>query len=206
MKTVLTILTLLTITISSAQSTYEKGMEKAFDLWKNKQTEEASNLFERIAKAEKDNWLPYYYVAQINIIKTFGNKDAKEIEQRLAKAQELLNEAKSFSKGNAEILIMEALLNTAWVAYNPSVYGMTHSSKVETLYNKAKEIEPHNPRAILYHAEWKMGAAQFFGQDPKAFCPEIDKAIAYFEKEQSTIPFYPKWGKNEVKRVQKNCN
>ncbi|MEW7278373.1 hypothetical protein ABW636_07240 [Aquimarina sp. 2201CG1-2-11] len=208
MKTIITALAFFIITIAntiSAQSSYEKGMTKAFELWKTKTPDEAIHLFERIAKAEEENWLPYYYAAQIHIITTFGIKNAEEIESRLKKAQEYLNEAKTLSKENAEILIMEALLNTAYVAYNPSVYGMTLSTKVEELYQKAKVLEPENPRAILYHAEWKMGSAKFFGQDVKAFCPEVEKAILYFEKETNNIPFYPKWGKNQIGRVQQNC-
>ncbi|MFC5045069.1 hypothetical protein ACFSTE_16170 [Aquimarina hainanensis] len=191
----------------TAQSSYEKGMTKAFSLWKENKADEAANLFERIGRAEQDNWIPYYYVAQINILTTFGLKEATEIESRLKKAQNFINDAKTFSKDNAEIHIMEALLNTAWVAYKPSVFGMTHSTKVEQSYQAAKQLEPENPRAMLYHAEWKMGAARFFGKDPKTFCSEVEKAILYFDKEQKKeIPFYPKWGKDQIKRVQRNCN
>ncbi len=206
MKTIVLLIALLTVSTINAQTAFEKGMTQAFDLWGDKKPDKAINLFERIAKAEKENWLPYYYAAQVHIITTFMIKDAEEIESRLIKAQNFLNEAKTFSKENAEILIMEALLNTAYVAYNPSVYGMTHSAKVEELYQKAKVLEPENPRAILYHAEWKMGSAKFWGKDPKAFCPEIEKAILYFEKETLTEPFYPRWGMDQVERIQKNCN
>jgi len=207
MKSILSILIFLTTITLTAQTSYEKGMSKAFEVWKNQTPDEAINLFERIARAEKDNWLPFYYAAQVHIVTTFGIKDGNQIESRLKKAQDFLNEAKTFAKDNAEILIMEAMLNTAYVVYNPSVYGMTHSAKVEELYQKAKIIEPNNPRAMLYHAEWKMGGAKYWGKNPKAFCPEIEKAILYFENEtKNTTPFYPKWGKDQVKRVQQNCN
>ncbi|GAA3513956.1 hypothetical protein GCM10022393_29730 [Aquimarina addita] len=205
MKMIITVLAFLVITTTQAQTNYEKGMTKAFEFWKNQKTDEAANLFERIAKAEKENWLPYYCAAQVHIVKTFNSKDGKEILSRLEQAQNYLNEAKTFSKNNAEITIMEAMLNSAYVIYDGQAYGMTHSPKVEALYQKAKAIEPENPRAILYHAEWQMGAAKFWGKDPKAFCPEIEKAILYFEKESSDIPFYPQWGKDQIARVQKNC-
>ncbi|MDY8137386.1 hypothetical protein [Aquimarina sp. 2201CG5-10] len=206
MKKIIIIFAFFTISITQAQSTYEKGMNKAFELWKNREVDQSINLFERIAKAEKENWLPYYYAAQVHIITTFMIKDAEEIELRLKKAQNYLNEAKIFSKDNAEILIMEAMLNTAYVVSNPSVYGMTHSAKVEALYTQAKVLEPENPRATLYHAEWKMGGAKFWGKDPKDFCPEIEKAILYFEKESDNdTPFYPDWGMDQVERIQKNC-
>lgn len=207
MKTFFILLTLFTGMTVHSQASYEKGMTKAFELWKNKKPDEAINLFERIARAEQENWLPFYYAAQIHVFTTFSIKDANEIESRLKKAQDFLNEARTFSKNNAEILIMEAMLNTAYVVYNPSVYGMTHSAKVEELYQKAKALEPENPRAMLYHAEWKMGGAKFWGKDPKAFCPEIEKAILYFENEsKNDVPFYPDWGKNQIERVQQNCN
>ncbi|MDH7447092.1 hypothetical protein [Aquimarina sp. 2201CG14-23] len=205
MKIIIIILTFFTVTTVNSQAAYEKGMNKAFELWGNQKNDEAVNLFERIGKAEKENWLPYYYAAQIHIITTFNIKDAEEIESRLKKAQNYLNEAKIFSKDNAEILILEAMLNTAYVVYDPANYGMTHSPKVEQLYQKAKVLEPQNPRAILYHAEWQMGSAKFWGKDPKSFCPEIEKAILYFETAASTIPFYPDWGKDQVTRIQKNC-
>ncbi|AXT50644.1 hypothetical protein D1818_07285 [Aquimarina sp. BL5] len=205
MRTIIILLSFFAITSVNSQAAYEKGMGKAFELWGNQKNDEAANLFERIGKAEKDNWLPYYYAAQIHIVTTFGIKDAEEIESRLTKAQNYLNEAKTFSKDNAEIVIMEAMLNTAYVVYDGAKYGMTHSGKVEELYQKAKIIEPENPRAILYHAEWQMGAAKFWGKDPKAFCPEIEKAILYFEKEPSNVPFYPDWGKNQIARIQENC-
>ncbi len=206
MRTLTILLTFFVMNTICAQNGYEKGMKKAFELWETKKQDEAINLFERIAKAEKENWLPYYYAAQVHIITTFGIKDAEEIESRLKKAQDFLNEAKTFSKENAEILIMEAMLNTAYVAYKPSVYGPTLSGKVEELYRTAKTYEPENPRATLYHAEWKMGGAKFWGKDPKAFCPEVEKAILYFEKQpENKMPFYPKWGMNQVKRIQQNC-
>lgn len=205
MRTIILIASFFIIMTSNAQQAYEKGMGKAFELWGNQKNDEAANLFERIGRAEKDNWLPFYYAAQIHIIKTFNTKDAEEIESRLKKAQNYLNEAKTFSKDNAEILILEAMLNTAYVVYDGAKYGMTHSPKVEELYQRAKKIEPENPRATLYHAEWQMGAAKFWGKDPKAFCPEIEKAILYFEKESNTTPFYPDWGKDQIKRIQQNC-
>jgi len=157
MKSIIILLTFFISTISVSQTPYEKGMSTAFEFWKSNNIDEAINLFERIGKAEKENWLPYYYAAQVHIIKTFNTKDAVEIESRLTKAQNYLNEAKTFSKNNAEILIMEAMLNTAYVVYDGAKYGMTHSPKVEALYQKAKVLNPENPRAILYHAEWQMG-------------------------------------------------
>ena len=69
---------LIAIIVSSfagAQSNYQQGMEKAFSLWQENKAIEASNLFERIASAEKDNWIPFYYAAQVNVLKSFNEKE-----------------------------------------------------------------------------------------------------------------------------------
>ena len=59
MKTIITALAFFTITIANTiaaqSSSYEKGMSKAFELWKANTPDEAIHLFERIAKAEKEN-------------------------------------------------------------------------------------------------------------------------------------------------------
>lgn len=44
---------------------------------------EAANLFERIAKAESDKWLPLYYAAQINIMNSFGERNEEKLSAQL---------------------------------------------------------------------------------------------------------------------------
>ncbi len=205
MKKVTLILAFLIANITLAQDQYTKGMQKAFELWGNGNTSEAANLFERIATAEPDNWLPYYYVAQINTIISFGEKDQEKLTKQLGKAQEYTDLAKAISKDNPEILIQQALVHTAWVAFDGATYGMTLSAKVNALYKKAIEIAPDNPRAIFSKAEWDMGTAQFFGQDVTPYCKDVERSIPLFDTYTSDIPFYPKWGKERAQMIAKNC-
>lgn len=199
------ILALFITQLLSAQSNYEKGMQKAFELWGTNPTE-ASNLFERIAKAEPDNWLPPYYAAQINIVNSFGEKDKEKLTAQLAKAQDLLNDATAISKNNPELLVMQALLHTAWVAFDGATYGMTLSPKVSALYAKAEQIAPNNPRVVLNKAEWAMGSARFFGQDTAPFCKDVERALELFANFKPETPFYPKWGKERAEQILAGCN
>ena len=123
----------------NAQSNYEQGMQKAFELWATNPPE-ASNLFERIAKAESDNWLPAYYATQVNILQSFGEQDKDKLTALLEKAQNLLNDAMSISKNNPETLILQALLHTAWVAYDGATYGITLSGQITALYAQAEQL------------------------------------------------------------------
>jgi len=190
--------------IITAQSNYEKGMQKAFELWGTNPTE-ASNLFERIAAAENDNWLPPYYAAQVLILQGFEIKDKDKLDSQLQKAQGLINDATAISKNNPEILILQALLHTVWVAYDGATYGMQLSPKVAALYGQAIAIAPNNPRVILQKAEWDMGSAQFFGQDTAPFCKDIERALELFANFKPETPFHPQWGKERAEQVLSNC-
>lgn len=205
MKKIIIIAIVLVSGIVNAQNSYEKGMQKAFDLWSSGKPVEASNLFERIAKAESDNWLPPYYAAQINILYSFGIKDKEKLTAQLKKAQDLINDATAISKDNAEILVLQALLHTAWVAYDGATYGMTLSPKVVELYTKAKALDPENPRVVYCHAEWNIGGAKFFGQDTKPFCKDLEKALELFAKFKPETPFHPNWGQDRAKIVLESC-
>ncbi len=190
---------------SFAQSKYDKGMQKAFDLWKNNKTTEASQLFERISNVEKENWLPPYYVATIEILTSFGLKDAATLNAKLKKAQEFLDMAATNSENNPEIMITQALLNTAYISFDGQKYGMTLSGKNNALYQQALKTAPKNPRVILSKAEWDMGTAKFFGQSIEPYCKDVEKTIPLFEKE--TLPkYYPRGGVDRAKEILKKCN
>lgn len=189
----------------TSQSNYEKGMQQAFAFWEQGKTTEASQLFERIAAAEKENWLPPFYAATIEILGSFGIKDETILNAKLTKAQSLLDNATAVSENNPEILITQALLNTAFIAFDGQRYGMTMSGKNSQLYAKALQIAPKNPRVILGNAEWNMGAAQFFGQSTKPYCDEIKRAIELGKEEKIEIPFYPQFQVQRAEEVLKKC-
>lgn len=195
---------LLITQLLTAQPNYEKGMQKAFELWETNPTE-AANLFERIASAEANQWLPPYYAAQINILSSFGENDKEKLSAKLNKAQDLINDATAISKNNPEILIIQALLHTAWIASDGATYGMSLSPKVSQLYAEAEVLAPKNPRVVFCKADWGMGSARYFGQDTAPFCKEFERALELFANFKPETPFHPKWGKSRVAYLLKSC-
>ncbi|MDD7887081.1 M48 family metallopeptidase [Flavivirga sp. 57AJ16] len=205
MKHLIIITVLLVSGFIHSQTNYETGMQKAFGLWSSNNPTEASNIFERIAKAEPDNWLPLYYAAQINIVDSFGEKDEEKLTAQLKKAQDLINDATAISKDNPEILVLQALLHTAWVAFDGATYGMTLSRKVVELYTRALQIAPENPRVVYCKAEWDMGSASYFGQDITPFCNDLERAIELFVNFKPETPFHPNWGKERAVKILESC-
>ncbi|WP_310994208.1 hypothetical protein [Aequorivita marina] len=188
------------------QTKYEKGMTKAMQLWQNDKSWEAANVFERIAKAEPENWLPPYYVAQINIINSFTEKDGTKLKAQLDKAQNFINDAKVISKENPDLLVLQAQLYTAWIVYDGQQYGMKYSAKATELYDKALALAPDNPHMIMAKAEWNMGSAKYFGGSLDPYCKEIQRALAVSESYKPAGKFYPRFSVDRAKQVQaENC-
>lgn len=189
----------------TAQSPYEKGMNQAFQLWKDGKINEASNVFERISNAEKKNWIPAYYVAYINVLSAFGVEEEATLQSKLEKAETFLNKASEISPNNPEILIIQALRNTAFIAYDGQKYGMTLSMKNTQLFEKAIELAPNNPRVMLQKAEWDMGSAKFFGKSTEPYCKDVQKALDVLKTENVETKFAPSWGKERAEQVLKQC-
>lgn len=205
MRRITTITLFLITTISLAQDQYTKGMQKAFQLWGEGKTTEASNMFERISNAEMDNWLPYYYVSSINTIASFGEKDKEKLTQQLEKAQEFIDLAKAISPNNPEILIQQAMIHTAWIAFDGATYGMTLSGKNAALYAKALQLAPDNPRVVFSKAEWDMGSAKYFGQDTTPYCKDVERALELFDTFKAESDFHPNWGKDRATQIAEKC-
>ncbi|MDO6597102.1 hypothetical protein Q4512_09255 [Oceanihabitans sp. 2_MG-2023] len=205
MKHLIIIVTLLITSLVTAQTKYEQGMHKALELWKTNPIE-ASQLFERIAKAEPDNWLPPYYAAETLILDGFTKlKDAKALEAQLNQAQDFLNEASAISIDNPEIMVMQALLHTVYVASDGATYGMLLSGKVMALYAQAEKIAPNNPRVVLSKADWNIGGARYFGNDIQPFCKEAERALQLFTTFKPETEFHPNWGRERAQEIIKSC-
>ncbi|MES2486738.1 MAG: hypothetical protein V4581_12430 [Bacteroidota bacterium] len=203
---VITAMVLFVCSFVSAQTQYETGMQKAFALWSEGKSTEASALFERIAAAEKNNWLPSYYVALVNTTEAFQTKDKEKINALLTKAQAAQDIADGISPDNAELLVMQAMIHTAWIVYDPMNNGMKLSAKVIDIYNKAIKLDPKNPRAVFGKAEFEIGGAKYFGTDTKPMCDEVARAVTLFANFKPETAFHPSWGKDRAEETLKECN
>lgn len=201
---------IIILTISSfslhAQSKYEQGMQKAFGLWEEGKLAESVSLFERIAQAESENWIPVYHAAQFLIISSHGIEDMSQREATLEKATVLVKMAKQRSQDNSEITTLEGMLLTGYLAMDPGTYGMTYSAKIPALYEKAINQNPDNPRAYANMIEFEMGAARFFGQELGPICKKMKEIIPKFKNQKVDKPFAPSFGLKRAKQIVANCN
>ncbi|MFN4763069.1 hypothetical protein ACKGJN_08110 [Gillisia sp. Q332] len=205
MEKVLIILALAISGLIQGQENYEQGMEQAFLLWEEGKNEEASALFEKVGSTEKENWLPNYYVALVNTTSAFKTLDFNKMNDLLSKAQTSLDIELGENPNNVELLVMQAMIHTAWIAFDPMSYGQKLSPSVIQLYAKAEAIAPNNPRLILSKARFEMGTAQFFGSDIKPICTQIERSVELFDNFKAETKYSPNWGKDQALAILNNC-
>lgn len=205
MKTIFTVIAFIITNLVLAQGQFEQGMGKAFGLWGEGKSTEASALFERIASAEKNNWLPNYYVALVNTTDSFDPKNKANVPALLDKAQKALDEAATISLDNPEIMVLQAMIYTAWLVQDPMANGMKYSALAMKEYEKALAIAPNNPRAVFGKAEFEIGGAKYWGTDTKPMCEQIARSIELFANFKPESAFHPKWGLDRAQETLKTC-
>ena len=205
MTKLITIIAMFVASIVSAQTQFDQGMQKALKTWKEGNSKEALVQFEKIASVEKTNWLPNYYIAFINTAKAFGEKDKTKIESSLNAAQKAQDVCNELAQDNPEVLVLQAMIHTAWIVYDPMTNGQRLSGDVMYILNKAYKIAPENPRVVFQKASFEIGMAQYFGQDTKPMCAQIEKAIELFATFKPESAFHPSWGLDRAQEAVKAC-
>lgn len=205
MKTIIITTALLISSLLTAQTSFEQGMGKALGLWGEGKAKEASDLMERIAAAEKNNWLPNYYVALINTTEAFNPANKEKVPAMINKAQNAIDNATLISPNNDEIMVVQAMLYTVVLIQDPMTNGVKYTGLVMEQYGKALAINPNNPRAVFSKAEFEIGSAKYWGTDTKPMCAQIEKSIQLFANFKPETPFSPKWGLDRAQEALKGC-
>lgn len=205
MTKIITIIALFVASLMQAQTPFEQEMGKALQTWNGGKPVEAVAQLEQIALKEQNNWLPNYYLALINTTEAFEEQDKIKMELLLKKAQKALDICNKTESDNPEILIMQAMIHTAYIVYDPMTNGQKLSGDVMYILNKAYKIAPENPRVVFQKASFEKGMAEYFGQDTATMCAQIEKAIELFATFKPESNLHPNWGLDRAQNELKNC-
>lgn len=189
---------------AQAQSKYESEMHKALNEFSDAKTaddmEKAAQHFDRIAKVETENWLPLYYSMFIRTLNAFSMDKDKAIRQVDDLESQYANLENKQGIDRSEVLTLRGLFRTVKVAKDPMTYGMSLSGAIIKDYDDALKLSPNNPRPMYLMAQYNMGGAEFWGKDPKEYCPQVEKAKTLFEIEERE-GFDPRWGEDQVDEI-----
>lgn len=211
MKKITAILSLLTMaTMLSAQSPkFEDGMTKALaqmDTASNAASFlSAGNTFERIAKAEKNQWLPYYYSALCRVTGCYMTGDVAKYDAILDVAFEHISIADSLSPDNSEIYVVRSMINGARIAVDPMTRGQQYGMMTMMQLSKAMSLDPNNPRAFYVMGQSLMYTPEQYGGGKDKACPMLFSAKSKYASFVPAGPLYPNWGAEQLDEALKQC-
>ena len=204
-KVIVFVFAIISINSTQAQTAYEDAMQKGLSLLAQNKLDTASNIFERISKNSKQEWLPAYYAAKANIDACFQTKDKNTMDLKINKADQYLKIAEQIATNNSEIIALRGLYYTALLAFDPQTNGMKYSGLTVATYQKAIALDSLNPRAQSGALDFQLGMDRFFKKDLTPYCAKF-KAILPLFNQKSKYKFAPTWGKSNVQyRIQNLC-
>ena len=204
MKIILLLINLVLAQLLSAQD-YEQNMQQALETWHTGNATEASAQFEKIATANTNEWLPNYYVGLVNATQAFEVEDYNTADKMLTRAQTAIDNEIKKTPENAELMVVQALIYTAYMAKDPMMNGQLYYPKVTKLYARAKEIAPENPRVVLEKAMFELQSAKYMGGDTQSSCADLQNAKQLFDTFNNEEQFYPDWGKDQLAEAMAFC-
>lgn len=160
---------------------------------------ELANNFERIAEAEKTQWLPYYYAAYCTVIQAMVSQDKSKNDDIADKAQQLIAKADSISgKENSETDVIKAMISIAHMVVDPQSRYMTYGPEYQALIEKSEALDSTNPRPALLQAQNTFYTPEQFGGGKDAAKPFFEKAKALDDKFKPETDLSPNWGKSAI--------
>jgi len=208
-------LILLSILLISALSTQAQEDDKFtrtmksilsyLDTAQTKSTyQKSANKLERIAEAEKDEWLAYYWAAYCNVMLMNYEEDQDKGKQLLDKTDVFLLKADSLSPNNSEIYVLRGWWYSSQMRFggSPMKYGPLSGQAMD----KAIELDGNNPRAYTMKAIGVFYTPSAFGGGKDKAKPIFETALKKFETFLPASEIHPDWGEEFTLEMYKKCD
>ena len=194
------------ISVQAQSDKFIAAMNKnlaAFDSAKTTQDfQTVANTFERIGDAEKTQWLPYYY-AGLSLVISGWNDPKLDKDANSARINSLCDKAEAIEK-NAEIYTIRNMSATQQMMVDPQTRWQTYGQQASSALEKAKQLDPNNPRIYYLQAQSVFNTPVAFGGGKDKAKPIFEKSIELFKKEQPK-PLYPHWGQDQAEMMLAKC-
>ncbi len=165
-----------------------------------------ANNFERIAEAEKTEWLPYYYAAFCQVNYGFMEQDKSKTDLIADKATVFIDKADALKPNNSEISCIKSMIASCHMMVDPmqrwQQYGEASSSNIEN----AMKQDPANPRPYYLKGQNLKYTPEQFGGGCKTAKPELQTSLEKYLAFKPAGELYPDWGKQRVEMLLKECN
>jgi hypothetical protein len=193
--------------LSFAQSErYQKAMEQHVPSVDTALSPDAllnlANTFQRIAEAEKDQWLPYYYAALCQVTRAYmigGETPAASVTDPIADvASQLLTKAEALSGENSEVYCIKKMIASLRMMPDPMNRYMTYGPIAAQALEQAKKLDPENPRVYMLEAQDKFYTPEQYGGSKAEAKTLFETAKAKMETHKPASSIHPSWGRMTI--------
>ena len=164
-----------------------------------------ANNFERIASAEKNQWLAYYYAAFCQVNYGFMEQNKDKVDAIADKATDFINKADSLMPNNSEISCIKSMIASCHMMVNPMQRYMEYGPESGSNMEKAMQQDPTNPRPYYLKGQGLKYTPEQFGGGCKTAKPEYETALAMFASFKPASEISPVWGKDYVLKSLADC-
>ncbi len=196
---------LMVVGVSAQDARYMKVMQEkvaavdtTYDIEKLK---DLSASFERIALAEKTQWLPYYYAALTHVnmglmMSTQGAMPAEKADPIADKAEELISKAIEINKEHSDIYIIKKMIANLRMMPGEMTRYMQYGPEGAAALEMARKLDPQNPRVSLLEGQDKFYTPEQFGGSKTEAKKLFEDALKKFETFKPASAIDPNWGKS----------
>ncbi len=164
-----------------------------------------ANKFERIAIAEKDQWLAFYYAAFCQVNYTYMEQDKSKIDAIADKASELIDKADAMQPNNSEISCIKSMIASAHMMVNPMQRFMEYGPEAQSHLDDAKKQDPTNPRPEYLQGQGLKYTPEQFGGGCAVAKPILQSSLDKYNKFKPASDIHPNWGKERVEMLIGEC-
>ncbi len=164
-----------------------------------------ANNFERIASAEKNQWLAYYYAAFCQVNYGFMEQNKDKVDAIADKATDFINKADSLMPNNSEVSCIKSMIASCHMMVNPMQRYMEYGPESGSNMEKAMQQDPTNPRPYYLKGQTLKYTPEQFGGGCKTAKPELQTALDKFAAFKPASELHPNWGKQPVEMLMKEC-
>ena len=211
MKKIILTLT-MAVLMATAFSQSEKYMKTMQDkvgaldsTWDGAKLKDLSAAFERIADAEKTQWLPYYYASLSQVLYAFMKNDMPNNDGFAGKAETLLTKAEGLQPNNSEISCIKSMIATLRMLVNPQVRWQQYGATIQQELDNAKKQDPNNPRPYYLQGQNIRNTPEQFGGGCNNAKPLLEEAVKKYEAFKPESNIAPSWGKAQAQQVLATC-
>ncbi|RPD38761.1 hypothetical protein [Chitinophaga barathri] len=196
-------------TVQAQSDQYKSAMKQQVALLDSNSTftvggmQQLANTFERIAEAEKTQWLPYYYAAYCRVNEAFMTENKSKTDEIIDKSVLNIEKAQALKGPDSEISCILSLIASARIGVDPMTRGMKYGPESAELLETAQKQNPENPRVFVLKGQSAMYTPEAFGGSKTRAKEMFDIALKKFATFKPESDIAPNWGEGYVKELIK---